>query len=109
MLVRRDETHDDYSWPGNIREFKNAIERAMILVDNDRIDVAHLPIRISDPSSVSPMPRAPAILWFICHRKAPVSTRSKRTLWNRRSSIRTVTRPGPPNYSRSAGIRFDTR
>ncbi|HET6962639.1 MAG TPA: sigma-54 dependent transcriptional regulator [Terriglobia bacterium] len=48
----------DYSWPGNIRELKNAIERAMILVDKDRIDVAHLPIRISDPSSVSPMPRA---------------------------------------------------
>ena len=48
----------DYSWPGNIRELKNAIERAMILVDKDRIDVAHLPIRISDPSSASPMPRA---------------------------------------------------
>ena len=48
----------DYSWPGNIRELKNAIERAMILVDKDPIDVAHLPIRISAPSSVSPMPRA---------------------------------------------------
>jgi two-component system, NtrC family, response regulator AtoC len=48
----------DYSWPGNIRELKNAIERAMILVDKDRIDVAHLPIRISDPNSASPMPRA---------------------------------------------------
>jgi two-component system response regulator AtoC len=47
-----------YSWPGNIRELKNAIERAMILVDKDRIEVAHLPIRIADPSSASPLPRA---------------------------------------------------
>ena len=30
----------------------------MILVDKDRIDVAHLPIRIADPSSPIPMPRA---------------------------------------------------
>ena len=47
-----------YSWPGNIRELKNAIERAMILVDKDRIDVAHLPIRIADPSTTNSMPRA---------------------------------------------------
>jgi len=43
----------DYYWPGNIRELKNAIERAMILVDNDRIEVAHLPIRIADPTSTN--------------------------------------------------------
>ena len=47
-----------YSWPGNIRELKNAIERAMILVDKDRIDVAHLPIRVADPTSTNPLPRA---------------------------------------------------
>jgi DNA-binding NtrC family response regulator len=46
-----------YSWPGNIRELKNAIERAMILADKDRIDVPHLPIRIADPCTAS-MPRA---------------------------------------------------
>jgi DNA-binding NtrC family response regulator len=40
----------NYPWPGNIRELKNAIERAMILVDKDRIEVGHLPIRIAEPA-----------------------------------------------------------
>jgi DNA-binding NtrC family response regulator len=48
-----------YAWPGNIRELKNAIERAMILVDGDQILASHLPIRIADPAS-SPGPRTPA-------------------------------------------------
>ena len=48
----------NYSWPGNVRELKNAIERAMILEDHGMIDVAHLPIRISDPSSAVPLTRA---------------------------------------------------
>lgn len=47
----------DYSWPGNIRELKNAIERAMILVDKDQILASHLPIRIADPTA-SPLPRS---------------------------------------------------
>jgi two-component system response regulator AtoC len=48
-----------YAWPGNIRELKNAIERAMILVDKDQILAAHLPIRIADPTA-SPAPRSSA-------------------------------------------------
>jgi DNA-binding NtrC family response regulator len=32
-----------YAWPGNIRELRNTVERAMILVDGDIIDEEHLP------------------------------------------------------------------
>jgi DNA-binding NtrC family response regulator len=32
-----------YNWPGNIRELRNTVERAMILVDGDIIDEEHLP------------------------------------------------------------------
>ncbi len=32
-----------HSWPGNIRELRNAIERAMIFCDGPTIDIEHLP------------------------------------------------------------------
>lgn len=35
-----------YSWPGNIRELKNIIERAISLTDKNLIDVEHLPSEI---------------------------------------------------------------
>jgi len=35
-----------YSWPGNIRELRNVIERAMIFCDEATIDVNHLPAEI---------------------------------------------------------------
>ena len=40
----------DYRWPGNIRELRNVIERAVILCQGDLIDVQHLPdnLRVTD-------------------------------------------------------------
>jgi len=35
-----------YSWPGNIRELENAIERAINITDNDEIRPEHLPAHI---------------------------------------------------------------
>jgi two-component system response regulator AtoC len=43
-----------YSWPGNIRELKNAIERTMILAPPGEIDAAYLPKSIIEPPADTP-------------------------------------------------------
>jgi NtrC-family two-component system response regulator AlgB len=45
---------ESYSWPGNIRELRNVIERATILATGDRIDVADLPSSLSEAAASSP-------------------------------------------------------
>ena len=39
-----------YSWPGNIRELRNAIEYASVLCPGGAIDVQHLPVKIKQHS-----------------------------------------------------------
>jgi two-component system NtrC family response regulator len=41
-----------YSWPGNARELRNALERATILCDGGLITLEHLPIGINAPRPV---------------------------------------------------------
>jgi two-component system response regulator AtoC len=43
-----------YSWPGNIRELRNVLERAFILCEGETIEVEHLP-----PELLSPPPSRP--------------------------------------------------
>jgi NtrC-family two-component system response regulator AlgB len=43
-----------YSWPGNIRELRNVIERATILTTGELIDVIDLPSSLSETSEKSP-------------------------------------------------------
>jgi DNA-binding NtrC family response regulator len=40
----------DYNWPGNIRELRNTIERALMFCDGEMIDLEHLPADIIKPT-----------------------------------------------------------
>jgi DNA-binding NtrC family response regulator len=43
-----------YSWPGNVRQLQNAIERAKILAEDDTICVQNLPPEVTRGAQVSP-------------------------------------------------------
>jgi two-component system, NtrC family, response regulator HydG len=43
-----------YAWPGNVRELENALERAVALVQSDRIGVDDLPPEVGSAPSASP-------------------------------------------------------
>ena len=47
-------TLERYSWPGNVRQLQNAIERAKILADDDRIRVENLPPEIVNSAQSRP-------------------------------------------------------
>ncbi|MFT7633906.1 MAG: DNA-binding NtrC family response regulator [Mariniblastus sp.] len=39
---------NSYSWPGNVRQLQNAIDRAKVLAEEDRIEMKNLPSAIAD-------------------------------------------------------------
>ncbi len=42
-----------HRWPGNVRELENAIERAVVMCEGDKIDAAHLPYASPTPESLT--------------------------------------------------------
>jgi len=50
-----------YHWPGNVRQLRNTLERAVLLANDSRITTAELPPEIASPSSsFRPFAAAPA-------------------------------------------------
>jgi DNA-binding NtrC family response regulator len=43
-----------YNWPGNVRQLKNTLERAVILSNNGRITLAELPPEVARPGIYAP-------------------------------------------------------
>jgi DNA-binding NtrC family response regulator len=50
-----------YSWPGNIRELENLMERISVLVDEELILPEHIPDHMSNTSSSETFPMMAAI------------------------------------------------
>lgn len=42
-----------YSWPGNVREMQNMVERMVILAENDRLSISDLPTTLTAPGPAS--------------------------------------------------------
>ncbi|MFT7541604.1 MAG: two-component system response regulator HydG [Gammaproteobacteria bacterium] len=40
-----------YNWPGNVRELQNALERAVIMSENDEVNLEDLPVEVHSPGS----------------------------------------------------------
>ncbi|MCB0312682.1 MAG: sigma-54-dependent Fis family transcriptional regulator, partial [Calditrichaeota bacterium] len=41
----------EYEWPGNIRELKNVIERAVVMTTAHQIEMIHLPVKLRQESA----------------------------------------------------------
>ena len=57
---------EEYAWPGNIRELRNALERAVLLAGGGTVGVEHLPLEkmstvlLAPPAPATPAAAAPA-------------------------------------------------
>jgi two-component system, NtrC family, response regulator AtoC len=50
-----------YDWPGNIRQLRNVIERAMVLCEGEVIDLSHLPADRMRAAAATLPPRPPPV------------------------------------------------
>jgi two-component system response regulator AtoC len=52
-----------YHWPGNVRQLKNCLERAVILSNNGRITLSELPPEVTRPAVPAPAMTTVAACW----------------------------------------------
>ena len=45
----------DYTWPGNVRQLENVIERALVMAEGTVLEPAHLPMLAANGQSRDPM------------------------------------------------------
>ncbi len=69
-----------YSWPGNIRELQNVIERAVLLADGHAILPAHLPREIVGEEPGEAPPKTESSLWG--YEKAMIIKALRDNGWN---------------------------
>jgi len=79
-----------YAYPGNVRELKNIIERAVILTESARIELRHLPQRVLALGRKGPLPTAsPLEVVPGVDSLADVEVRMIRQAMNRARNVRT--------------------
>lgn len=50
-----------YAWPGNVRELENAVERATVLADGEKIVLDDLPQTVREPDAIKPLVSSEAL------------------------------------------------
>jgi DNA-binding NtrC family response regulator len=69
-----------YSWPGNVRQLKNCLERAVILANNGRITLAELPPEVARPIASFPVLMSSAPTGSDSEPRSPVAATSPASL-----------------------------
>lgn len=67
---------DHYHWPGNVRQLRNAIERAQILANDYNITIDDLPAEVADASDVAHPSGAPAAEGWVAPTRSGINSQS---------------------------------